>query len=172
MLTPKLALIAGLLLLDSCDANTLPTSDQKINQQQETLAREAASEVGMPAIVNFQEKRMAKMIYELRDKAISTTTYIVTLSGQLLKVCDSVGYGLPYSTQYSNPMKPVERSCPGEGCAITAIPQADPNGLFSPADAEGTWVNCLDPKSRDLRVVYLEPRVIVSPFPLTLTDKP
>ena len=37
-----------------------------------------------------------KTIIELRDQAISTTTYLVDLNGQLHKFCDSVGYGLPY----------------------------------------------------------------------------
>jgi hypothetical protein len=51
--------------------------------------------------------------------------------------------------------------------AIVAIPQADPNGLFSPASAEGTWVLCKVPGKDDVKPVYIEDRVTVSPFPLT-----
>jgi hypothetical protein len=47
------------------------------------------------------------------------------------------------------------------------MPQADPNGLFSPASAEGTWLMLVDPKTGDPRVVYIEPRLVVSPIPLT-----
>ena len=135
------------------------TSDQKMNAAQERLAAEAASEVGMPAIVNFQEKRTMKTILELRDQAISTTTYLVTLDGALVKLCDSIGYGLPYATQYTSPSK----ISAGEH----VVPQADPNGLFSPASADGTWVLCLDPARKATRPVYVEPRIIVSPFPLS-----
>ncbi len=46
------------------------------------------------------------------------------------------------------------------------IPQADPNGLFSPASAEGAWVLCLDPADKRTKPVYVEPRVVVSPFRL------
>ena len=45
------------------------------------------------------------------------------------------------------------------------MPQADPNGLFSPESAEGTWVLCSDPSGNgETRPVYVEPRIIVSPF--------
>ena len=151
--------------LASCE-ESVPTSDQKMNSQQEQIANEAVMQVGMPAIVNFQEKRMAKSILEARDKTIATTTYIVAEnSGQLFKLCDSVGYGLPYSTQFTNPIKVVYKY-DHQG---VSIPQADPNGLFSPAQADATWVFCLDPETKKNKPVYVEPKVIVSPFPIVLT---
>jgi len=158
--------IAGVLVsADSCD-QPIPTSDQKMNQQQEVLANEAVQEVGMPAITNFQEKRMMKSVIEARDRTIATTTYVMAQNtGQMFKLCDSVGYGLPYSTQFTNPDKIVTHGAEG----ISVIPQADPNGLFSPSSAEGTWVFCLDPTTKKDKPVYVEPRVIVAPFPLALT---
>ncbi len=51
---------------------------------------------------------------------------------------------------------------------ITTLPQADPNGLFSPAAADGTWVLCLNPRTRELSPLYVEPRIISSPFPLDM----
>jgi len=92
-----------------------------------------------------------------------TTTYIVDLYGKLHKVCDSIGYGIPYATQYTNP-----QMIDGNSSRYLAMPQADPNGLYSPAQAEGTWVQCRDPATKKLFVVYLEPRVVVSPYPLTM----
>jgi hypothetical protein len=47
---------------------------------------------------------------------------------------------------------------------VVALPQADPNGLFSPTSAEGTWVMCKDPKGGEVKPVYIEPRIVVSPF--------
>ena len=46
------------------------------------------------------------------------------------------------------------------------VPQADPNGLFSPASADGTWVMCLNPETNQAAPLYVEPRIIVSPFEL------
>jgi hypothetical protein len=149
------------LCADSCHDKT-PTSDQMANRQQEQLSLQAVQSVGMPAIVNFQEKRFLKQILELRDTKLSTITYTQDFNAKLHKLCDSVGYGIPYSTQYTNPQRTVSLY----DHAIATIPQADPNGLFSPAAAEGTWVLCLNPESKDVAPVYVEPRVIVSTFPL------
>ena len=160
----KPIILAALCLIPLGACNGTPTSDQNINQANETLANEAASEVGMPAIVNFQEKRMVKMLYELRDTEVKTVAYIVDLNGKIHKVCDSVGYGMPYAVQYSNP----EKQSWGLGSSYTVLPQSEPNGLFMPNQADGTWVMCLNPDSKKVEPVYIEPRVIVSPFPLSV----
>lgn len=162
------ALAAGLILAlcgDDCSGGS-PTSDQVQNKKQEQLSLQAVESVGLPAITNFAEKRLLKEIYELRDTAITTTTYIVDLNGKLHKFCDSVGYGIPYATEYTNPQRAIEGITRGE---FTTLPQADPNGLFSPPSADGTWVVCLDPaNAKQTMPVYVEPRVIVSPFPLNV----
>ena len=76
------------------------------------------------------------------------------------KLCDSVGFGLPYSTQFTNPMK-----VPSHDRGVV-LPQADPNGLFSPSSSDGTWVQCVNPKTNKVSVMYVEPRIVVSPFEL------
>jgi hypothetical protein len=141
----------------------MPESSAKIERRkQEELSLQAVQQVGMPSIVNFAEKRMMKDILEIRDQDVATTTYIVGMNGELHKLCNSVGYGLPYATQYTNP-----QAMQNDGVGHwSLLPQADPNGLYSPASAEGTWVHCVDPKSGKARVVYIEPRIIVSPIPL------
>ena len=141
-------------------------ADKKQRVQQEQLLAEATSQTGMPNIKNFRERKMLKDILELRDQTgVITYTYLVSdYQGALVFFCDSVGYGIPYATQYTNPQKPVYFN-EGGGGNIT-LPQADPNALFSPAAAEGTWVMCKDPNGDDVKVVYVEPRIVVSPFPL------
>lgn len=158
-----LALIFG-IQADECGDGP-PTSDQTQQHQQEQLLKDATQQTGMPAIKNFRERKMMKDILELRDQdGVVTYTYtFAENSGQLHFLCNSVGYGLPYATQYTNPQK-VEESRTNTGYAI--LPQADPNGLFSPADAEGTWVMCKDPHGDKVAPIYIEPRVIVSPFKL------
>jgi len=136
-------------------------ADSKMNAQQEKLSAEAVMTVGMPAIVNFTEKRVAKMLFELRDDPkLVTITYTRDMQGKLHKVCDSLGYGLPYATQYTSPQKRDGWEHP------IALPQADPNGLFSPATADATWVMCVDPADKKLKPVYVEDRITVSQFVL------
>jgi hypothetical protein len=138
-------------------------SDQKLGAQQENLMNEATRQVGMPAIVNFQERKLLKQILELRDQEhLICYAYIMPeMTGKLVFIGKCLGYGIPYATQYTNPQKQVY---PGYHDG-SILPQADPNGLFMPDNAEGTWLMLLD-KQGNPHPVYIEPRVIVSPFPL------
>ena len=154
-----LALVVVATLLTACDVKE--TSTQIERRKQEELSLQGVQSVGMPSIVNFAEKRMMKDIIELRDQNVATYVYITDMNGRLHKVCNAVGYGLPYATQYTNPMR-----ISGDGHGNVTIPQADPNGLYSPASADGTWVLCVDTKSGKAKPVYIEPRVIVSPIAL------
>jgi hypothetical protein len=141
-----------------------PSSDQVQRAEQEKILKEATAQTGMPAIVNFRERKLLKDILELRDQdGLVTWTYTFSeQTGKYMFFCDSIGYGIPYATQYTNPEKEIYHT----STAITTLPQADPNGLFSPAAAEGTWVMCKNPNGPEVRPIYVEPRVIVSPFKL------
>ena len=103
------------------------------------------------------------MILELRDQEnLLCYCYLQSeMTGKLHFVGKCVGYGIPYATEYTNPMKAFTMAGP---TAVTT-PQADPNGLFMPSSAEGTWVMLLDPEGKP-HPVYFEPKVVVSPFPL------
>ena len=154
-----LLVVPFIAMLAACDGR--PESSTQIERRkQEELNLQAVTSVGMPAITNFAEKRMMKDIMELRDQNVATTTYIVDMNGKLHKICNSVGYGLPYATQYTNP----QRIAYDSGHGSVTLPQADPNGLYSPASADGTWILCVDSKSGKAKPVYIEPRVIVSPI--------
>ena len=155
-----LCIIPMIAVLAACDQ--VPNSTQIERKKQEELSMQAVTQVGMPAITNFAEKRMMKDIMELRDKMTPTFTYVMDMNGRYHKICDSLGYGLPYATQYTNPMR-ITTDTHG----ITTIPQADPNGLYSPASADGTWIMCLNPKTKKAEPQYIEPHVFVTTFPLS-----
>jgi hypothetical protein len=162
----KQLLFASLIALSlvSC-GEYQPTADEKDRLQQEKALQEAQRETGLPAIHNFQEKKLLKQIYELRDneKIVNYAYLYNEMQGKLVFIGKCIGYGIPYSTQYSNPQKVYH-----EGSQYGLIlPQAEPNGLFMPASSDGTWVMLLD-KEGTPHPVYIEPKVIVSPFPLTI----
>lgn len=151
------------LTLAACDP---PTSDADSRQAQatKTLTDQADRTVGMPAIKNFTEKKMARDIYELRDDPnIATYAYVQGLDGKLRCLGRSLGYGLPYSTQFSNPEAYMQRSSGG----YLTMPQAEPNGLFTPDGMSATWLNLIDPATGKPSVVYVEPTITVSPIKLT-----
>jgi hypothetical protein len=143
-----------------------PSSDRSMAAQMEALVKEGERQTGMPGITNFTEKKMVKWLYELRDQPnYRTYTYMVTMTGKLIKICDSVGYGINASIQYSNPERVYhERS--SNGASATFIPQAEPNGLFMPQGLAATYVMCVDEANDDVKAVYIEPEIIVSPIEL------
>lgn len=150
--------------LAACDTEL--GTDEKQAQLQAQALEQAHEQIGMPSVGNFSEKRLLKDIYEMRDKEIPTHTYIVNeMSGCLVYIGPSMGYGLPYSTQFTAPT----RYAYAHGAYIT-VPQAEPNGLFMPTSAEGTWVQLKAPGEDKVQPVYIEPRVMVSPFRLTTAE--
>lgn len=163
ILTTALLMMAIAVMADDCTDHSVSTREAR---QQQLLQGEAMAQTGMPAIKNFRERKLLKDIYELRDQdGLVTYTYVWNeFNGRLVPFCDSIGYGIPYATQYTNPQQDAFYTT--NSASHVVLPQADPNGLYSPAAAEGTWVMCKDPNGKTVRPVYVEPRVIVSPFPL------
>jgi hypothetical protein len=158
------AILAASAALVGChDAGS---SDEVQRQQNEAILKEATAQTGMPAIKNFRERKMLKEIIELRDQeGLTTYTYIVNeLNGKLMLLGESIGYGIPAAMQYTSPQK-IDWA---GSSSSQVVPQADPNGLFSPDSAEGTWVLLKDPHGSKVKPVYIEPRIVVSPFRLAV----
>jgi len=163
-----LVLVASCVFLGGAKCNREEGSDDVQREQQEKILSEGTASIGMPAIKNFREKRIMKDILELRDQdGLITYTYVFNEhTSDLRFVGESVGYAIPAATQFTNPQK-IDNYGNMVAEGRVAIPQADPNGLFSPAAAEGSWVLMKDPKGGKVLPVYFEPRIVVSPFRLT-----
>ncbi len=72
---------------------------------------------------------MLKRILEIRDQVINTTTYIVDMNSHPHKICDSIGYGFPLSTQFTNPSQnPSNDRCDFPGRAERAVQLANVGG--------------------------------------------
>lgn len=165
----KLARIIIVLLpflLVGCDEEQSST-DAVQRSQTERMVAEAQRQVGMPNIVNFTERKLAKRILETRDAELRTWTYIVDMHGQLHFLTESIGYGLPYSVQFTNPER-IAHQYTYNGGSYGTLPQPDPNGLFMPEGLSATWV--LAVTEDGTRPIYVEPSIIVSPFPLHDTE--
>lgn len=161
-------LAAMLLPAFGCDVKDGRNADQIIQEKQAKAMREAVSQIGLPAIKNFKEKKTLKMLYELRDQeGLVCYAYLFNRNkgsvGQFIGKC--IGYGLPASTQFSNPKKLI-RADLGQYHGDKSLPQAEPNGLFMPEGLSATWLMLIDPRTGKPRPVYVEPEIIVSPFPL------
>jgi len=145
----------------SCDEKN--TADKKQRKQSAVTLAEAHRQVGMPNIVNFQQRKLMKLIYELCDKEdLICYAYIKSdYQGKLFFIGKCIGYGIPFSAQFTNPERPLY-----DRVETATIPQADPNGLFMPTSSSATWLMMIDPETNKPRPVYIEPEIVVSPFPL------
>lgn len=120
---------------------------------------EISRQVGMPFIDDFFEKKMAKQIFELRDNAdLLTYCYITNLDGQFVYLGRCVGFGLPYSVQYTNPEKISRVYSSGP----VTLPQADPNGLYMPEGLSATWLMLVNEETGEPEIIYTEPSIVVT----------
>lgn len=164
-------IMLSILSMVACETSNHAVSADDVQQQQtDTYMNEANKQTGFPAITRFQEKKQMKMIYELRDQEnlICYAYLFNSMNGTVGQFLGkTVGYGLPYSTQFSNPQR-LGTTDGGQYGARNpyTIPQPEPNGLFMPEGLSATWLLLIDPTTGNARPVYVEPEIIVSPFPL------
>lgn len=131
---------------------TNPDADSRQAAATKKNLLEADKQVGMPDIVNFTERRLARDILELRDQeGLVTYTYLKNLDGTLVFPTESIGYGLPYSVQFTNPEVEAYIGRRGGTGHWGTMPQADPNGLFMPEGLSATWILVKDPKTGEAR---------------------
>ena len=156
-------LLVFTLALSACD-NTADDIEEKATNE---IRKEALRQAGLPNIVNFQQKKTLKMILELCDKEnLICYAYLYNkMTGKLVFIGKCIGYGIPFSAQYTNP----ERAVNGR-----VLPQPDPNGLFMPSSSQATWLLWIDPRTNKTRVIYCEPSILVSPskLPDSLVQNP
>jgi len=160
-----LGLVSVLTLINMTGCDEMPEAEVLQRKETEKAMSEAHAQIGMPAIANWQEKKLAKMIFELRDKTdlICYAYYFNALEGKrgdFIGKC--IGFGLPYSVQFTNPMQVIREGSAG----VTAIPMPDPNGLYMPEGLSATWLMLINPETNEPAPVYFEPLIIVSPFQL------
>ena len=118
-------------------------------------------DVFLKAITNFFEREMLKNIYELRDdpKLICHWYIKSDLSGKWMYQGMCIGYGIPYSTQMTNPS--IADSLYGSSESTYVIDQAEPNGLYSTGSTTATWVLALNSEGK-VEPQYLEDAVYVT----------
>jgi hypothetical protein len=151
--------------LTSCDRTQ--SAEQKQSIATEKLLAEVNNKIGMPNIKNFQQKKLMRLIQEQCDREdLVCYAYLQSaLSGKLVFVGKCIGFGVPFSAQFTNPETLKKFNVAG-GWHREVMPQADPNGLYMPTSSSATWLMMIDPKSKEPRPVYFEPTITVSPFPL------
>lgn len=150
-----LILCVALAFVTGCENN----AEREQGLATRALTNNAQSQIGMPAVTKFTERRQLKEIYELRDDAkLICYAYLQSLDGKLHFFTKCMGYGIPYATQFTQPYNNEWQT-----------PQAEPNGLYMPSSADATWLMVPD-ASGEPHPVYCEPTVVVSPIPIPTAE--
>ena len=157
-----LVVVLSMTLLIGC--SDITTTDSQQAKQTADIQVQSASKLGMPNIKNFYEKETLKNIMEQCDNSnLITYTYIKNdMTGKFTFLGQSMGYGVPYSTEYTNP----EYATNSGSTSNIALPQPDPNGLYKSQNTSATWVMLIDPTSKTAKPVYVESNITVSQFKL------
>lgn len=161
ILVLSLVLIMGLLV--GCDEGT--TSRREADYTS-TVKQQSLDTVGLPNISNFFEMSELKSIYELRDDPNLTCYWYIKseMTGKWIYQGTCVGYGIPYSTQITNPDTTVADAKGYTGSGYTessAISQAEPNGLYSPSSTDATWILSVT-SDGNIKPTYVESNITVS----------
>jgi hypothetical protein len=158
-----LLLAAPLLLANQggCEAQPKPTSAQATEQHMQNLQMEQfLRNQPVPSFDFSLERHILIKLYGARQRATNTFSVVQSpFTGKVLWSCASIGFPLPYATQLTNPQQ-VQWKGGLHEYSSAVLAQQEPNGLFTPASAEGTWVPCVDEKG-NLTPVYEEKKVTV-----------
>lgn len=150
-----LAGLLALLLLAGCNSDVGSQDEETDQLQLSTLP--IVENQPLPNLGGYSwEREMVIKLTVLRNKGYATWTYTWQY-GQLVEVCPSLGYPIPYAVQLTAPEV-------GVGTYYT-LPQPEANTLYMPSSAEASWVLCVDEKG-NTNPTYLESRAEAYTFRL------
>jgi len=171
----SLLFITIIAVLTACTVQETP--ERNFSKNTNDAYKQFQDQVGYPEIINFQEAKFLKEVYELTDKSdLIRYAYFFNERegkiGQYLGRC--MGYGIPYSLQFTNPEKVVhldrELGKDYSSLHIGKIPQPEPNMTYKPEGLSATWLMLENKKTGKFDVAYIEPAIIVLPFKREFLD--
>jgi hypothetical protein len=156
--------IIAAIVLAGCTQESQESKDSAaVDRQQSQYA------IGQP-IPTFDfslERHLLIQLYNARNMRASTHSVWRSITGVIEGDCTSMGFGIPYDTSLTNPVKGAVYDPPG-GMAdrhILTVEQAEPNGIFASKNTSATWVMCLG-AAGIIEPVYVETKVTAYPYPV------
>lgn len=160
-----IVLLALVFLLAACEEN----KTGGLQQEEKQTASQATLYANVQPVPYFEwslERHIMIQIYRARNEAAATYSYVLNpYDNSIMFECASIGYPIPGGTQLTNPEQLVYEDAPGEGSVGSALPMMEPNGLYSPATAAGTYVSCVNDDGT-ISPVFVEWYVWTFPYPM------
>ena len=139
---------------------------KKVKQQQSQYEKSQP----VPVFDWSLERHLVIELYKTRNKKVVTHSVWRSDYGMIEGDCPSYGYGIPYDTSLTNPLRSVDRAdnkAVGDRVdySLTSVEQPEPNGVYASKNTSATWVMCLG-ESGQIEPVYVESKVTVYPGPV------
>jgi hypothetical protein len=150
-----LAVAILLMGADSC-SETQDARDQRLSDDQ---LSQYSKRQPIPTFDWSLERELIIKLYELRNKQVATHSVWRSALGTVEDDCPSIGFGLPYDTSLTNPLKPVNPSWRDS----SIVEQQEPNGVYASKNTSATWIMCTGPGG-SLEPHYVETKVTVYPY--------
>lgn len=149
--------MCSLFVFVGCFEPTQETKDARaVNEQQ---SQYAASQP-VPAFNWSLERHLVTQLYQIRNQRAATHSVWRSDRGMIEGDCASIGFGIPYDTSLTNPLKTAS-----DWKESSVIEQAEPNGIFASKNTSATWVMCAGAGGL-IEPVYIETKVTVYPYPV------
>jgi hypothetical protein len=161
----SLFIILGIILtliLTSCGGASYQEA-KKVQDQQSIYANNQP----VPSFTWSLTRAELIQIYVAKNSAVATYSLVYNqYKGIIQFQCPSYGYPIPGGTELTAPEAPYVNS--SGGISDFVIPQAEPDGTFSPSNSAGTYIICRNDDG-SAYPVYVEDNVLTFPF-LMKTD--
>ena len=151
-----LIVLVAVIHIAACKSSNTVSEQNAVNQQQDQYL------IGqpIPRLDWSLERQLVIELYLIRNRQVATHAVWRSDYGIVEGDCPSVGYGMPYDSSLTNPLKAV-----GGYESRTSIEQAEPNGIFASKNTSATWVMCVG-DGGSIEPVYVESKVTVFPGPV------
>ncbi len=160
------AIILTAILLVGCAQEGQESKDAAVADRQQ-----AQYAIGQPIPVYdwSLERHLLIELYNARNMRAATHSVWRSITGVIEGDCPSMGFGIPYDTSLTNPIKgSVYRPAGTTGdYKVLTVEQAEPNGVFASKNTAATWVMCTG-DAGIIEPVYVETKVTAYPYPLTV----
>ena len=165
--TGMMVVIAVLFLLiiaflSSCEDSQETKDLKNVDKQQGQYA------IGqpIPAFDWSLERHLIIELYNIRNRKVATHAVWRSDFGLIEGDCACMGFGIPYDTSLTNPLRATDEDQAGHGNnGLTTIEQPEPNGIFASKNTSATWVMCVG-KGGQIEPVYVEAKVTIYPGPV------
>lgn len=174
----KLYIVVLLVAVSALVGCNISTTDEADSRDAKTVSMQQSQYEKSQPVPMFDwslERHLVIELYKIRNKKVVTHSVWRSDYGMIEGDCPSYGYGIPYDTSLTNPLKSVDRAnnrAAGDihDYSLTAVEQPEPNGVYASKNTSATWVMCLG-EGGQIEPVYVESKVTVYPGPVRVDYK-